>query len=347
MSQQVQVNMRSITNSLIIASFISVVSMIPQAFGSEAQLPETSKPMLCGTIKKSIGQVQVLDASRTQVLDSMPKSLLPCGAWLSVGSQAAVVVNLKEGFTVHASEGAFFQVSDLNDQIVLYRGELHVLADSGDHEIRIISPNARARLKSGTMIVLYNSEDEETQLIVLEKTASLENRYQSQRSVLVREGEASALNFKLERVVPSIPRAVAVASLKKKLSQFNVSEEEESVALQNAHLRQTRKFADSSTGEDDDEMKAYREKRSPASENKPTVKLNGRYERHAKNAKDPVGEKHWKGRMLAGISDKEAENLMEPGKHQKKKITVSDPEKQKLDEEKARLLEELSKVRSD
>ncbi len=237
------------TKRALIAALSALASA--SAFAAEPAAP-ASDPILCGTLENAHGQVQMFDASRTQSLSVLPKTGVPCGAWLSVGAgdQSWVVFRHRDGFSLHAAANTFIQIPDNNldgkrvgDAFVLYRGEALLRSRGGTPEAQLLTANARVRLKQGMALVIYAPQEEETQVISLESSATLENRYQAGTQVAVKEGEASSLNFKLLRVQPSHPRAVMLVSLREKLHRFPIDDQLHNEAIAAAYKRQERKFA--------------------------------------------------------------------------------------------------------
>ena len=223
------------------------------------------------------------------------------------------------------------------------------------------------------MVVIFNRQDEETQLVSLERSSSLENRFEPTRKTVARPGEATTLNFKLLRVTPSDPRAISVAALKAKLAQFQIPEAEYNFAVRMAHKRLGRKFATT----------LVENVRSPASENDKPVSGSENlpdeadsaslakqheaqqaaerakaYARHtpvAETAQEQRLQRKWRRHLSAGESA--AENLLYPnaakaaGAHGRAPASASDSLNSEPDpaeeKEKRRLIEELSRIREE
>lgn len=230
---------------------LAMVSTVARAEKGENPGPviEThpKKTPVCAVVESLNGQVQVLSPDRHEILASIAHSPIPCGAWVAVqGEKSWVSIRHREGHSVHLAGESFVQVADHRidgEHFVVLRGEVFGEAGEGAGELRVITANARARTVGGTFLLTYVVQSEDTQLVSIVKTSTLENRFEPGRSVLVKEGEASTLNFKLLRVVPSDPRAVAGATLKAKLENFPIDDNLMSQAVAAAYHRSERRFA--------------------------------------------------------------------------------------------------------
>ena len=234
---------------LLVTSFCGRVG---SARAEEPAMPKSADPILCGTLENTHGQVQMLDISRTQVLSILPKTGIPCGAWISVGgtSDSWAQVKHRDGYTIHIAPSSFLQVPDnhldakqTSESFVLYHGEALIRSTGGTPTLSLLTANARVKLQRGLALVIYAPHEEETQIIALENESRIENRYQTGTEMKVKEGEASSLNFKLLRVMPSIPKAVLLSSLREKLKSFPIDDQVHSDAIAAAYKRQERKFA--------------------------------------------------------------------------------------------------------
>lgn len=314
------------------AWFALVVSSawVTDAQAREGESP-ASAPLLCGTLERASGQVQLLDATRTQLIDPSPKMAIPCGTWASIGPGPGwVILRHRNGFRIYAGPGAFFQVStDERDNLILYRGELYVQSQGAGPELSVLTANARASLGQGTMVVLFSQAEEESQVIALEHTATIENRFQDSTKVKVRAGEASSLNLKLLRTVPTQPMAVSIAGLKGKLASFPVSAKDEHEAIRATHERQETKFPDP--------LPPPTGGRSLASE-RPSASPSASYERNPAQKGDGDLRTRFADQVVGGT--KEGRALLFPGQKKKAPIRV-------VDKDKSELMEELSRVRPD
>jgi hypothetical protein len=242
---------------------------VQPAVAHEAE-SDTTAPVPCAIISAVAGQVDVLDSSRTHLLDSAEKASIPCGSWVSVG-KGSVELKHRDGFKLNAGAGTFLQLPEPNtdgkysgDQAILFRGQVFAQAGGGSGQLRVLTANARARVQRGSAIVVYSQEDEETQIVALDHSSTLENRFQVSRKVEAKAGEATSLNFKQLRVVPSTPRAVALAALRPKFDDLRVPERDRKTALRTAQARQERLFA-SELVKDDPVQDGAKADRKPSS----------------------------------------------------------------------------------
>ena len=333
---------------------------IGPAFAMKPESAEAPVPLLCGTILRSTGQVQILDPSRTRVLDTGPGEGIPCGGWVSVGPGIGwVSIKHRDGFELYASSGAFLQLNEARpDPVLLYKGELYAQVDD-EYELRIITANGRAKMKHGTFVMIYNQAEEDTQLVSLGNPAWLENRFEPTARVKVSGGEATSLNFKLMRIMPSMPKAVGVTALKQKLASFPLETPVEGQALKAAHERQERMIASQILDENpsSETLQQINLGRSPAGKIE-TPK--GDYKRHKTHPNDAQARKKWINRLVAGHPA--GEKLLFPkkglGHHgigagngpvqiEELGSEVTTRKSQQDDKEKRRLIEELSRIRSE
>jgi hypothetical protein len=316
---------------------------------------EQSGSAPCAVLEAFTGDVELLDASRTHLLKVEPKAGIPCGGWVSVMKGWARIKH-RDGFRLSLGENSFVQAPEPNfdgrfsgDQFILFKGEVHAEASKGDGELRVVTANARSRVKSGSAIVVFSQSEEETQLIALQGRAAIENRFETSRSVAVKAGEASSLNFRQLRVVPTTPRAVAVAALRPKFNNLHVRDGDRRDGAEAALERQDRVFA-SLLVEDDAEspdsntlIRTHQKKvdRRVASEDgapAPSGKFKSDYSRHGDSRQEDLMH-HWVNRMIAGEKVDPA-SLM-AGSRPRKKSKDQEVE----DAQKRKLIEELSDLR--
>lgn len=318
---------------------------LPDALAREVST-ELEESLPCAYVNAFGGEVQIFDESREHRINVTRKARIPCGGWVSVAKGWAEIRH-RDGQELRIGSGSFVGFPENNpdghytgDHAVLYRGQVYAHTDGGNREFRVATATARARLSRGTAIMVYSESDEESQLIALENGASLENRYESSKHIRLRAGEASSMNMQLLRVLPSIPRAVSIASLRAKLSDLHIDERASAEAVRAVRDRQERKFASKMDHDDT---------RKPASVSN--------YERHAKREKEDARlHSHWVKKMVAG--EKVGETILFPdqfyGRPQKVKVEVDDfgargPASQARhaaeESERKRLLEELSSIR--
>ena len=197
------------------------------AFAAPAA-PPSSPPKPCALLTSFNGDVELIDPTRTRVIDTVEKAAIPCGGWLSVADGWAKLRH-RDGHVIHAGRDSFVQVVDYDqdggssgDHLAVLRGEVYVNTGDGSGELRVITANARARIKEGAGIIMFSQLDDETQLVMFEKSATFENRFVPGTRMLVRSGEASSMNFRALRVVPSEAAAVTMASMRPRLAALQV-----------------------------------------------------------------------------------------------------------------------------
>ncbi|MEO5969051.1 MAG: hypothetical protein ABIQ95_03920 [Bdellovibrionia bacterium] len=197
---------------------------------------------MCGSLLDYMGKVEILDSTRSHILESKPNILFPCGSWISVRSGWGQI-KFRDGQKVRLGADTLVQIQSEKDQLILFRGVTYVETSAGNGEFRLSTSIGRARINRGKIVFLYSPESDITQLISLENSATLENRFESERRVEVQPGESSELNFKQLRVIPLLPSSVASASLKKILDQLGVPDSDKVQAIRIATNRQEKKFA--------------------------------------------------------------------------------------------------------
>jgi hypothetical protein len=340
----------------------------------------------CAILENFGGDVEVLDPSRTRVVSLTKNSGIPCGGWVSTANGWAIIQH-RDGHDLRVGANTFLEIPENvnkdSDQVVLYRGEAFATTEGGSGELRVITANARVRLKRGTVLLNFSPDDQDTQLVALDGPASLENRFAPEKKVSVQAGESTSLNFKTQRVVPSFPKAVSVASLKSKLGQFRINEKDMSKYYETAEARAERRLAaDLSNLSNDSEVAVEHadEKVDGSEKPAPTEKaapaehaLAGRriaseatteqsrphydYLRSSSNQEDSSRMKaQWAKKMTAG--EDVGERILYPdkyyGKPQQVKVIVTDPAEQMNahkakveDSEKQRLIRELSQIRDE
>lgn len=300
----------------------------------------SAEPLLCGIVEQSTGEAQLLDSTRTQVTEAGPRTTVPCGAWISTGPKSSLQFFHRDGYRIHVGSHSFVEVQDPDqgEPLVLYRGQIHAEVRNGSPTLKVVTANSRMRMDQGRAILLYDSETDETQLIALEHKASLENRFEGGRSIQPKAGEATTLNFKVLRLLPSMPKAVSLASLKAKMNDLRIDEQGQNSALFAAMERNERTFA----------AKLGATKRGLASQGSvesknPVHKISEEEEERLKN--------HWVKRIVAG--QESGVDMLYPGKKRIKKRkpyksppheAVSQRVHKDEDAERARLMNELSKI---
>jgi hypothetical protein len=351
---------------------IALLGASPAALAHPAK-PLTGKEIPCAKLKRVGGRVEILDATRTHVLVTRESAPIGCGSWISVREGWAVIQH-RDGQTIHAGPNTFFQIPDNNpdgyfsgDHVVLYQGEIAASSGGGAGEFRVVTANARARVVRGDALVVFSPQDESTQLIALEQSAMLENRFRGDVRITVHQGEATVLDFSRKRVVPSTPAAVALSSLRDKVLELGLSDEEKHHYMELAKARGDRAFPKLLVTSPEELRAAARKPAStrsrshetyPATEKTSWRQPASQYLRHDISAEEQelLREKqvsHLVGGNVGG------EKALFPnqfyGKPQKAAVHVVDADARrgraaargKVDPEKAKLIEELSRLGPD
>ena len=245
--------MKNTQSKTLITAFTALAlattfAQVPVAFAMDVANP-VSTMVPCATLVKFEGDVQLMDSSRTDMLETAPGVQIGCGSWVTIASGWALIRHL-DGFRIHVGQNTFVQITDSHmgdnstgDHLLLYKGQIAAQAGDGTGELKILTANGRVRLTRGTSVVIFNQQDLETQLISLDQTSTIENRFASERRIPVKAGESSILNFASARVVPGIPKAIAIAPLKEKLAELRLNEKVQKQALHVAKKREERVFA--------------------------------------------------------------------------------------------------------
>ena len=179
-------------------------------------------------------------------------------------------------------------------------------------------------------------------------------------------GEATILNFRVLRITPSDPKVVSMASLKPKLVALQLGERITNTAFKSVQQRRDRKFASFLVKPESDDfygdagINTSAKNRAPASiideKTKKTDAILQKYARHPPTKEDASLNTHFSRQIVAGQDV--GEKILFPdkfyGRPQKVKVFVEDPlakvqktNQKDIDIEKARLIEELSQIRSE
>ena len=203
----------------------------------------------CGMLESFEGELQFFDSSRKHLLQQMPKMILPCNTWVSTHHGWAKIRHVK-GPVISVGGSTLIKIASLpevdpqlGDHLILYKGQVYLDVKTGSEEFRLVTPSARSRFTDAKAIMIYNSDKNQTQLITLEKSALIENRFQVMHRAKVQAGEASALDPNLLRVAPSIPRAISASSLSSKFTDLQLSDEEQTRAIKTVLVRQKKVYA--------------------------------------------------------------------------------------------------------
>ncbi len=214
---------------------------------SHAAEPELSDSQVCAVLKGFGGNLEILNSTRTSLKEVALNTPVECGSWITVSKGWAKFLH-RDGYEFQVGKWSFIQLQDpksFGEAILLFRGLMLANIDEGKGTLKVLTANARAHMLVGKSILIYQQKNEETELIALENSAMIENRFQISRPILVKEGEVSTLNFKVKRLVPSLPKAVALASAKEKFFELSIEEGDQFWFLKHILKRQERKFASS------------------------------------------------------------------------------------------------------
>ncbi len=213
----------------------------------DAVKAEKSEKELCGSLEVFEGDVQILDDTRTHLIELKRKAPLPCGCWIS-SNEGWVHVKHSAGPKLNLGAHSYVQLlgsRSKSEQVVIYQGQVYAEVGAGDGEFKLGSALGRVRVKQGKVVYLSGyTENSSSQLIVLEDSANFENRFEDSRMVAVKEGEMSELRFDLFRVIPQSPTPISVAALKPKLFDLRVDEKVQARAFGLATKRQERTLAE-------------------------------------------------------------------------------------------------------
>ncbi len=300
---------------------------------------EHSASQTCGVLNHYEGDLRILDASRNFLKESTPGAALRCGSWISTGPASSTEIRTSGGQEMRLGPQTFLELpKKASDPMVLYRGELLVRTEPVNPGYSVETVNGRVRIEKGMALISYDGASQETRLVTLDRQASLENRFEGSRRVIVRAGEISTLNLKQMRVVPSVPKPVSIASMAPYWKSFKIAETDKDRML--SAMKQ---------------VPATDQDRKPASVRHPKP---SNYERAA-----PFPQKEWLSRVTGG-SEEEAEAILTPStarqKARKIEMSVEDPSsasrapasvekpKNHPDEiEKKKIIEELSKIQNE
>jgi hypothetical protein len=366
---------------LVAAPFVRVA----HAFELGAQEGEAAP---CAVVENFQGDLEILDPSRTHIINVGKNVGIPCGGWVS-SEMGWALIRHRDGHDLRVGPNTFIEIPENNanspDQVVLYHGEMYGNTEGGGGDLRITTANARVRIPKGSVLVNYDAENQDTQLVALDHPATLENRFEPDQKTKIQAGESTSLNFKQLRVVPTFPKAVSIASLKEKLILFRLNEKDAADAYQVAEVRAERRLAATLTPEQEqakqddldkkqarDDLKSkddleFKPREQPAVTPVAARKLAS--EGGVKNAtysyeRSPVTtdeegatlKSHWLRKMTAG--EDLGERMLFPekfhGKPRKVSVLVEDPgapmdakNKKVEDAEKRKLIEELSQIHED
>ena len=314
---------------------IETVEPSPQASG-------THEKEICGSLEVFEGDVQILDETRTHLIELKRKAPLPCGCWIS-SNEGWVHLKHVAGPSLNLGAGSYVQLlgeKSKTEQVVVYQGQVYADVNGVESVFKLGSALGRVKTQRGKMVYLAGYADHSSsQLIVLEDSAIFENRFEDSRNVKVSEGEMSELRFDLSRVIPQNPTPIAVATLKPKLFDLRIDEKIQSKAFNLAMKRQERTLAElGSEGH-------------PKAEKKPERKIASVVSKSGDGDDISPGEKSrlhqlWVQKMVPGVRN--AENFLFPGKIKENGDFRPAPQFNAIEKtEKKKLMQELLRVQGD
>ena len=211
-----------------------------------SDLEQKSTPLVCGEITGLMGDVQILDSTRSRLLGLGLNDSLPCGAWI-LSHTGWLALRHSLGPYFHVGQETSIQLLDYSlagsDHVTVFQGELYADVQGTQPEIRIVSSMSRVRVQEAQLILIAGYAPDRTQLMVLKEDAAFENRFESSRSISVQQGEASELALTSDRVLPEAPSAVAWDTLEPKFLGLRIPRSVQRKSRQIVMDRQNRTLA--------------------------------------------------------------------------------------------------------
>ncbi len=292
----------------------------------ESKTPEVAEKQWCGSLEVFEGDVQILDQTRTHFIELKRRAPLPCGSWIS-SNQGWARLKHNAGPYMNLGAGSYIQLlseRSKSEQVVIYRGQIYVEVNEGDGVFQLGSALGRVKIQRGKVIYISGyGEKASSQLIVLEDSATFENRFEDSKKLRVNEGEMSELAFDLFRIIPQDPLPVSVATLKPKFFDLRVEGKVQSVAFNAAHRKQEKIVAELNS-----DVHSKVPKRSLAS-----VKGKSADDESVSPAEKARLHQHWVEQMAPGVQG--AEGFLFPRFNVKERA------------EKKKLMEELLRVQAE
>lgn len=292
---------------------------------------ESAAPVaVCATIQAFAGEALVLDSSRAHVDEAQVGRGVVCEGWVSVQT-GWIELKHRDGHVVRMGANSFAQFNVESESVTLLRGMLHARTVDEGAELRLVTPNARARIRQGSGILVYRPEAQRSQWVTLERMAAFENRFAEESHVTVAEGEGSVLDLSKTRVLPIQPRAITVASLKPLLKSLDFPEKATASAVRVALTRQRRVLPAILAESSIEGM------RSPASIAESEAETAATYKRHAPADRDAKVERRLARKWSGGAPV----SLLEP-ELLEKRLEAKSMAREKA--EKQRVIRELERM---
>lgn len=198
----------------------------------------------CALVGNFWGDVQVLNSTRTKLLDVKKNNTVNCGSYVSV-NEGWIELKHREGGELRVGSDSLIRVNEegSGDQFVVLRGYVLAKHFVGGGTLKVLTSQARANVKRAEALILVSDHEEESQMVVLKNRATLENRFEGGNPITVMAGEASSLQHRVDRLAPSTPKAVSIASLRGKLDTFGLPQKDLDPIYAAVKARNDRKFA--------------------------------------------------------------------------------------------------------
>lgn len=272
---------------------------LPCVWGGEPEkTPPRAAPAgpICGRLLQFDGEVYLFRTSPGSVgerdlLGPKKDNPIQCGDWISV-SKGWAKLALGRGGSLDLGSHTFLQLQGAPDfELVLYRGLVFATAPVGGKELSLISSGARAQIKEGRALFLFDSQKEDSQLIAISGEVVLENRFLPTARVQLRPGEMSLLDFQKERIKPQNPGALSVNHLKALfLERLPLNRDTQLEALRIVSKRSERRLVSSLVSEEGPASSSEGKPRSPSV-----------YQRHNAMPVDLPLKKHLIQKMTGGL----------------------------------------------
>lgn len=356
-----------VVSFLFFGTVSALISGLMAHAAQEVSVPVKEAP--CGILKKFGGEVEILNPNRTRLITTRLKAGIPCGGWVTVRKGWAEIHH-RQGYRVNLSNNTFVELFDNvkdrhltgQDHIVLYKGKVYGKVEKGQGELRVVTANGLVRIPEGEAIVIFSQINEETQVLGINRKISFENRFEGSRRITVKRGEATSLNLRAKRVVPSTPQAISLSSMRTHLADFNLEKKEAQKILTAAKKRRFRKMPHLFIKGDPDSSEnrkrfAEKPKKKPFPGRNPNKK-DYTYERHPPLKGDQAAKDRWVDRIVGNsnsVKGTEVYGVDRKIAHARpKKLKIIDPasqmkrkKKKEQDAEKVRIMNELSEMEFD
>jgi hypothetical protein len=208
---------------------LAIAATAAMGFSADAAQPnESGAGKVCGVLRTFEGETQIFDYTRTHLGDASFGTKIHCGDWISVDKGKATIEHAN-GAALLVGENTFIQILDPQSgenpehaHVALYRGEF--LIQAAKAEVRILTPNAVARVERGGAFMLYSTAAEETQIVGMGAHAVLANRFFDERSMTADFAKVVTFSNPVERLLPDEARFVNARELNERLAHLGVAD---------------------------------------------------------------------------------------------------------------------------